>query len=511
MRTLLFIVALTFQLVGFAQIPSISYSVPGLLYVGVSTPGYQVTNTGGAPTKILFATTLAGNETGGYQDGTGTVALFSYPVGLVEDPLTYDIYVADMDNHKIRKITQKTVVTTVAGGASGFSNGIGNAAKFTAPYFLKMDANRNIYVVEPANNAIRKVTPEGVVSTYAGGVAGNATGNLSTAQFNSPTSLVFDSQENLYVADNGNKCIRKITSGGAVSTFAGSGITGFLDGDAATARFNTIRGMCVDAADNVYVADYGNNAIRKITPAGYTSTLAGLGVINAGYVDGNSDVARFNGPYDVAFGKNGNLYVADNLNYCIRMVTMSGVVSTAIGTNSLGLVDGDVGVARLRYPRGIAIDHVGDLLIADTYNQRICKVINQKFRISPALPDGLTLDGETGTIAGTPTETKAQTTYTISSANDSGTATTTVTFAVVTTSVTATADVVSNSKLSVLDAGLKIRFEGSATVELYTSAGMLIEKNIYTNEYSKKLDKGLYLLRLSADGSKSMVYKIVIL
>jgi streptogramin lyase len=210
-------------------------------------------------------TTFAGNVVAGFSDGTGTIASFSKPMGIAIDN-TGNIFIADTYNHSIRKITPAAVVTTIAGtGSAGFANGTGTAASFSRPAGLTIDAAGNIYVADRDNHSIRKITPAGVVTTFAGtGSAGNSNGTLSTATFNSPKAITIDREGNFYIADAGNHTIRKITPEGVVSTLAGAGSAGFSDGLSGTVYFNDPSGVVADTKGNLYVTDTGNHLIRKI-------------------------------------------------------------------------------------------------------------------------------------------------------------------------------------------------------------------------------------------------------
>ncbi len=224
-------------------------------------------------------TTLAGSSaTRGGADGMGTTATFSAPVGIARDS-GGALFVADSMNHAIRKVTSAGVVTTVAGsaGAQGSTDGAATAARFNLPNGIAVDANGVVYVADTTNNTIRRIGTDGTVGTLAGlvGVSGFDNGTGIAALFNRPMALVADGAGNLFVADTGNSTIRKVTAAGVVTTFAGvAGIAGIADGSGAEALFNQPQALAIDAAGNLYVADTGNAAIRKITPAGVVTTLA---------------------------------------------------------------------------------------------------------------------------------------------------------------------------------------------------------------------------------------------
>jgi sugar lactone lactonase YvrE len=319
-------------------------------------------------TYTVTVSTLAGNFADGFADGIGTVAQFFRPGGLTADGQG-NIYVADSYNHRIRKITPAGLVSTFAGsGTKGYADGTGSASKFDTPYGVAADAPGNIYVADLLNNRIRKITAAGDVSSFAGnGAAGFADGNGSAAQFNSPIGVATDAQGNVYVADYSNNRIRKITSLGTVSTLAGSGMAGFTDGNGSTAKFNSPTELAADAQGNIYVADEFNHRIRKITPAGIVSTLAGSGI--AGFADGTGSIAQFNNPFGVATDAQGNVYIADYSNNRIRKITPSGVVSTLAGSGIEGFADGNGSTAKFASPKGITTDAKGNIYVVDIENK----------------------------------------------------------------------------------------------------------------------------------------------
>ncbi len=294
------------------------------------------------------------------------------PVGVAVDSQG-NVYVADHDNHAIRKIAPEGTLSTLAGmpGESGSRDGEGSAARFHGPRGVAVDAKGNVYVADNLNHTIRKITPEGRVSTFAGaaGEAGAADDKGGAARFNSPMGLALDRAGNLYVADFLSFTIRKITPEGQVSTLAGAaGRAGAADGKRSAARFNFAGGVGADAAGNVYVGDTGNHAVRKVTPSGVVSTLAGaLG--KPGTVDGKGGSARFNRPGGAAVDAAGNVYVAGNGDHTIRKISPGGRVSTLAGAaGEPGLADGRGSAARFKGPIGVAVDAQGNVYVGDTEN-----------------------------------------------------------------------------------------------------------------------------------------------
>lgn len=298
------------------------------LYEGVS---YYVRQT--APLELSL---LAGSDVAGSADGAGAAASFSNAVGMVHDSAG-NMFVTDLDNHTIRKITPAGVVSTYAGaaGESGDANGDVLTARFNNPWGITIDSADNLFVAEVSNHTIRKITPAGVVSLFAGSPAGlpGATDDTgAAASFNSPAGLTIDGANNLYVADSSNHTVRKITPQGVVSTMAGMALTsGIADATGSAARFNTPLGVTADATGTVYVADTLNSMVRKITPSGEVTTLAGSALGTAGSTDGAGSAARFYSPYGIKLDAAGHVYVADTSNATVRKITPAGSVSTVVG------------------------------------------------------------------------------------------------------------------------------------------------------------------------------------
>lgn len=310
--------------------------------------------TGPAPVLALFVGDM---RNAGAIDGMGTAARFTRPFGIASDTAG-NVYVSEPDNNTIRKITPAGVVTTLAGtaGARGSTDGTGAAARFDYPLGIATDRAGNVYVADYGNYTIRKITAAGVVTTHAGtaGARGSSDGTGAAARFEGPLSIATDRAGNLHVGDQ-RGTIRKITSAGVVTTLAGKAFAeGSNDGTGAAARFSFLRGIATDGAGNVYVADHDNQTIRKITPAGVVSTFAGAAGVE-GNTDGAGTAARFTFPLGVAVDSADNVYVADHFGHTIRRITPAGIVSTVVGVaGEKGFVPGAL-PGRIEFPTGVAV------------------------------------------------------------------------------------------------------------------------------------------------------------
>jgi streptogramin lyase len=299
----------------------------------------------------------------------GTAASFSMMGGVAVDS-SGNVYVADTLNFLIRKITPAGDVTTFAGsGVSGSGNGTGAIASFNMPTGIAVDSSGNVYVADMGNNLIRKITPAGDVSTFAGGGGSGDEGSGAddgigiAASFNMPTGIAVDSSGNVYVADFNNNLIRKITPAGDVTKLAGS--------------FPSPSAVAVDSSGNVYATDLSSQLIKKITPAGVITTLAGGGgsaADGSGADNGTGTAASFNSPTSIAVDSSGNVYVADMMNDLIRKITPDGVVTTLAGSGTSGDTDGIGTAASFFSPYGIAADSSGNLYVSDSDNFLVRKI-----------------------------------------------------------------------------------------------------------------------------------------
>lgn len=326
----------------------------------------------------------------GSADGFGADARFDYPSGVATDSAG-NVYVADGGNHTIRKIAPTGEVTTLAGraGEEGNIDGLGSDARFSSPYGLAVDSSGNVFVADSRNHTLRKIEPSGEVTTVAGlaGARGSVDGTGFDARFSFPSGVVADTAGNVYVTDWGADIIRKVTPAGEVTTLAGTADqTGFEDGVGAASRWASPVGISIDVLGNLYVADVNNHTVRQISSAGVVTTWVGRAAA-PGSTDGID--GRLNGPVGVTVDSFGNVYVADRANHTIRKVALDGVITTWVGrAGARGAADGQGSDARFFYPMGVAIDTAGTVYVADTDNRIIRKV---------------TAAGEVTTVAGSST------------------------------------------------------------------------------------------------------------
>ncbi len=330
--------------------------------------------------KHLVVSTVAGSGVMGSVDGTGANASFSNLMGLAVDAAG-NIIVADSHNSMIRKVTPDGVVTTIAGnGTTGTADGKGAAATFFYPTAVTTDKNGNIYVADTHNSLIRKITPDGVVTTFAGNPTPEEKSRTNYRPlFDNPMGIVADNDGNVFISDWIHDRICKITPDGKATTIAGSGEPGSNDGTGTVAAFYLPEGIALDDKGNLYLADTYNNMIRKITKDGVVTTLAGKpGKKNrGGFVNGKGNVALFAHPTGIAVDKKGNIYVGDDGNNVVRKITPDGMVSTFAGSGLRGKTDGDLKTASFFRPMGVAVDTAGNVYVADYQNSLVRKIGRQ--------------------------------------------------------------------------------------------------------------------------------------
>lgn len=314
---------------------------------------------------------LAGDGVDGVRDGDSSHARFSDPFGVT---VTADgtIYVADTGQaDRIRRITPDGFVTTVAGGSSGFADGVGSAARFSAPSAIAIDSAGTLYVADTGNNAIRRVARDGRVDTLAGdGVAGDRDGPRQQARFNGPVGVAVDPSGRIIVADTYNDRIRAITPDGRVVTVAGSGKPGADDGVASEARFDTPCGVATDRAGRIFVADTGNGVVRIISPDGMVTTLQ------------NATLAGIARPLGIVADAAGSLFVTDEAG---RVAEITATGTNVVAGSSPGFADGGGSDARFRHPAGIAIASPRRLVVADAGNALI-RLVSSRSALDARLP-----------------------------------------------------------------------------------------------------------------------------
>jgi len=343
-----------------------------LIYIGILLS---------SSSKAQLVSTVAGVlETPGFNDGEALSSRFFNPHGIAVDG-EGNIYIADRYNHTVRKLSVAGMVTTIAGkaGFSGSQDGQGETARFNEPWGLCVSEDGVIYVADTKNNKIRRVEQDGRVKTIAGtGNFGSSNAQGLAATFGNPTGIELDAFGNLYVADHLTHIIRKVDGQGMVTTIAGIPyIPGDSDGVGRDAQFWRPYGLTLDKEGNILVADEWNHKIRKVTPAGTVTTVAGTGEV--GLIDGASEQTAFNYPWDLTVDADNNIYVADGYNYVIRKIESNGNVSSYAGTPSTsGGVDGVGAAATFSGATSITWDKItGSLFVGDAYNHLVRSITTE--------------------------------------------------------------------------------------------------------------------------------------
>ncbi len=333
--------------------------------------------------------TVAGTGTAGFKgDNEPAVsAQLNGPYGVVLDSAG-TLYVSDYSNHRVRRITTDGKITTVAGtGVAGFGGDDGPAisARLYCPRALAVDDAGAVYIADSSNHRVRKITTDGKITTVAGtgaaGFAGDG-GPATAARLNLPLGVAVDGAGTLYVADYSNHRVRKITTDGKISTVAGNGGAAFRGdgGPAVSAQLNCPHEVDVDAAGDLYIADASNHRVRKVAVDGTISTVAGTGTAGFAGDDGPAASAKLNTPVGVVVDSAGTLHIADHANHRVRKVAVDGTISTVAGTGTAGFAgdDGPAASAQVRNPFGLAVDCVDALYIADYANNRVRKIASAK-------------------------------------------------------------------------------------------------------------------------------------
>ncbi|MFE6094008.1 RICIN domain-containing protein [Streptomyces massasporeus] len=343
-----------------------------------------------APLISTFAGTGVAGSTGDSEPAVS--AQLNRPLGVAVDSVG-TLYISEYGGHRVRKVTTDGKISTYAGNGSPGALGDGGpavSAQLKNPREVAVDGAGDLYIADAGNHRIRKVTVDGKISTFAGtGTASSGgDGGLATAaQVNSPLGVAVDSAGNLYICEHGGHRVRKVTTDGKISTYAGNGSPGALGdgGPAVSAQLRHPVGLAVDGAGNLYIADYYNHRIRKVTSDGTISTVAGKGTANFSGDGGPATAAQLNYPVAVVVDSTGALYISDHTNHRVRKVTTDGTISTVAGTGAahFGGDGGPAASAQLRNPYGLAVDCVDTLYFADHANDRARKIASAKMAGRP--------------------------------------------------------------------------------------------------------------------------------
>ena len=344
-------------------------------------------------TNAQIITTVVGNGTAGYSGdgGQATNAEINNSIGVAFDAYR-NMYIADNRYNRIRKIDSAGIITTIVGiGTPGYSGDGGQAtiAEIYQPYAIIFDMVGNLYFSDLGNNVIRKVNTAGIITTVAGigtvGYSGDG-GQATAAELNSPNGVEVDAFGNLYIADENNNVVRKVNTVGIITTFAGNGFNantgnGGYSGDGGQATLAELFlpiGLNFDVLGNLFIAEVGNNIIRKVSTTGIISTVAGTGTYGFSGDGGQATNAKLHTPNDMTFDQFGNMYIADASNNRIRKINTGGIIVTIVGNGTNGY-SGDGGLAinaKLNTPVWVCLDALDNLYFSDIGNERIRKVTN---------------------------------------------------------------------------------------------------------------------------------------
>ncbi len=401
-------------------------------------------------------------------------------------------------NFLITAITFAQTVTTFS-----------SSNELAGPKGITIDTSNNLYVVNGSGSNILQISPAGFVSVFAGCLSctGNTDGFGTWARFNSPTGIAIDSNNNLYVADTGNHIIRKITPAGNVTTIAGSGVAGNTDGTGTSAKFSAPRGIAIDNNDNLYVTDYNNHRIRKITPTGNVTTFAGS---TNGQIDGQGTAAKFSYPSGITIDGNGNLYVTD-IN-TIKVISPTGYVSTLSGNYAYDYIDGVGTSARFNMPLAIFADSNGDLLISDSNNNRI-----RKLTLSSSVVSTFAGNGTAGDVNGTTLNSSFFTPYGITK-NSTGDI-------FIADYFNSKIKKISNTNLAIQENELKLKISiypnpasekisvksetAISKIELYDLSGKKLKESTLKEMNISTLPRGNYLLKITDKNGNTETQKLI--
>ena len=448
-----------------------------------------------------FVSTLAGTGVAGFLDGPAPLALFKKPYGLAFDAFG-TLFVTEA-SPRIRKISSDGIVSTYAGNSVfGLADGTQFNATFKTPYLVAFDTLHQMFVVDQYGHNVRKMDQSGYVSTFAGnGTAGSTNGLGTAARFNNPTSIAVNRDGVVFVADCFNNKIRKITPDGQVTTYAGTGVQGYKDGPAANAVFHTPMGICLDGQGNLLIAENGGCRIRKIDLNQQVTTVSGSGT--RGMLDGVASKAMFNYMTAIAVDSKGYAYVADANNANVRKIAPDGSVTTIAGNPGMGQVDGFSNVAKFYFPMGIAVDSMDNVYVADQYNYKIRKITPVRYTIEPPLPAGFSFDFQTGKITGTPLMACPLTEYTITVKNTGGTNTTKLNLSVSSSDGLHPFSSISPVLIRSSDHQFCIGgLPNATTVSVYTMAGIKVMESVvaaFEPISIATLTPGLYLVHVSGN------------
>ena len=495
-----------------AQVPNISYATPNVFSVNEPITPLLPVNTGGNIPNGLGITSYVGTGIQGDIIGDISIAQFNLPTTSNFDS-NNNLLVVDRGNHKIKKISPSGDVLPFLGtGVMGSLDGPSNVATFNFPTSIVEDSNGNFFICDQSNHRIRKLDTNGMVTTFAGnGIGGFQDGAGNIAKFYYPDEIAIDNADNIYVADYYNNRIRKITPAGIVSTVAGSTL-GDADGIGNLAKFKWPTGVCLDSWGNIIVTDYGNHKIKKIDSNGHVTTIAGSGM---GDVNGSALLAKFKEPLISKVDSFGNLFIADFGNHKIKKIDTFGNVTTFSGTGIVGNNDNELLLSTFNQPSAITFNVNGEMYITDYGNHKIRKTTYYDFDYSivPNLPNGLNFNIDTGEISGIPTTISPMTDYTISVSNPFGTSSFVISIEVGTLT-TATFE---NSQMQLypnpIQDFLNVRSsEIIRNITIYNTLGQEVKKLIPNQENFQidfsTIEKGIYFLKMESNDTTT-VCKIV--